>query len=129
MTGVESKIACTTSTNELSFSFPYGGGSSGKLCFRRKGKSLDAWVSISAGQFLCGIESCALRLKFDDGGIKSFGAVESSTHESNILFLESEARLLAFVQKSKKLKLEAQYYQEGSQVLFFDLGGLDRAHL
>jgi hypothetical protein len=129
MTNVESKVACTTSLNELAFNFPYGGGSSGKLCFRQKAKSLDAWVSISSGQFLCGIEDCSLKLKFDDGAVQRFHAVESSTHESNMLFIEPETRLLNAVKKAKQLKLQAEYYQEGSQVLTFNLSDLDASKL
>ena len=125
MTGKRNTFACTKSTNELQFSFPYSGGTSGELCFRKKGKSLNAYLRVSSGQFSCGIEDCSLKFKFDDGPIQSFSGAESSTHETGFLFVEPEQRLLNSVLKSKKLKIQADYYQEGRQVLLFDISGLD----
>ncbi len=125
MTGLTSRFACTTSTNKLIFSFPYGGGSTGEMCFRRKGKALNAYIKISSGQFNCGIETCPLKLKFDDGPIQTFYGEESATHETGFLFIDGEQRLLSAVAKAKKLKLQSEYYQEGNQVLNFEVAGLD----
>lgn len=125
MTGTVNKTACTESTNELDFSFPYNGGSSGSLCFRRKGKALNAWIRVSKGQFVCGIEDCTLRLKFDEGAIQTYRGLESESQSTGLLFLQPEAKLLKASVGAKKLKLQAIYYQEGQQVLNFDLDGLD----
>jgi hypothetical protein len=129
MTSVVSKIACVYSSNELSFDAPYDGGSKGSLCLRKKGKQLNAWVSISSGQFQCGIEDCILHLKFDNGSIQSFSAVEPESHESNMLFIEPESRLLVGLMKAKTLKLEATYFEEGRRVLAFEVSGLDKTKL
>ena len=125
MTGVQRKTACTTSTNELEFAFPYNGGSEGELCFRRRGKSLDAWVQVTKGQFICGVEDCVLHLKFDNGPIQGFSAVQSKTDETGFLFLEPASRLLTLASRAKQLRLQADYFQEGQKVLYFELSGLD----
>jgi hypothetical protein len=129
MTGASNRYACTKSTNELQFSFPYSGGATGRLCFRRKGKSLNAFVQMSSGQFNCGIESCGLKLKFDNGPIQSFSGDESSTHETGFLFIEPEQKLLSATLKAKQLKLQAEFFQEGRKVLNFDVAGLDAKRL
>ncbi len=46
-----------------------------------------------------------------------------------MLFIEPETRLLNAVKKAKQLKLQAEYYQEGSQVLTFNLSDLDASKL
>ncbi len=125
MTGEKSASPCSTSTNEHQFSFPYNGGSSGRLCLRNRGKRLDAYVVISSGQFLCGVEDCTLRLRFDDGPVTTFTAVESEDHRSDMFFIEPASRLAFSIKKAKQLKLEGKYYQEGRQVLQFDVAGLD----
>jgi len=125
MTGQISKLACVKSSNELQFSSPYNGGAIGELCFRRKGHSLNAYVDISTGQFNSGIDEAGLKLKFDDGAIQRFSAEEATTHESGFLFISSEPQLLASTLKAKKLKLQAEYFEEGEQVSDFDVSGLD----
>ena len=129
MTGAVRHWACTVSTNELQFSFPYDGGATGTLCFIRKGKTLNATVQVSTGQFNCDIDDCALRFKFDNGAIQSFSAEESTTHETGVLFLNSEQRLLSDVVKAKELKVEAEYFEEGTQVLTFEVTGLNATRL
>ena len=129
MTGRSSKIACTTSTNELDFDFPYNGGASGELCFRRKGKSLDAWLKVTKGQFACGIEDCVLKVKFDENPLQSYSAVESTSHTTGMLFFQSQGRLLTSALRGKQLKVQANYFEAGNKVLYFDVSGLDLKQL
>ncbi len=129
MTAQAGVVACTSSTNELQFAFPYDGGSTGKLCFRREGKVLNAWLELTKGQFNCSIETCVLKCKFHDGQIQSFTGEESATHGTGFLFIEPERRLLTATAKARKLKIEEQYYQEGRQVLSFDVAGIDLKRL
>ncbi|MCB1635689.1 MAG: hypothetical protein KDI51_13950, partial [Xanthomonadales bacterium] len=68
MSGEKGKQASVTSTNKLSFKFPYQGAQRAKLVIRDHpvhGK--DAIVMIDRGQMLCGINECELRVRFDDG--------------------------------------------------------------
>jgi hypothetical protein len=125
MTGVAISTACTVSTNELFLSFPYNGGTHGSLCFKHKGKSLSAYFYMSSGQFDCGIESCSLKFKFDDAAIQSYSGTESTTHETGLLFMEPEKRLLSAASKANRLKIQAPLYQEGNQVFLFNVSGLD----
>lgn len=125
MTGKISKWACVSSTNQLQFDFPYHGGSTGELCVRKRADgSRDAWVEVDKGQFICHYDNCTVRVKFDDGAIRSFGMAESSSGNSNILFFNSYGTFTSSLKKAKRVKVEAQYYQRGREVLEFDVAGL-----
>ena len=124
MTGATTQWMCTVSKNSLDFSFPYNGGATGELCIRKENKSLDVYVTINPGQFMCGFEDCVVKLKFDDSPVATFTAIEANDGRSNTLFIRSEQRVLAKLKKSKRLKLQARYFQEGDRVLDFDTDGL-----
>ncbi len=124
MTGAVIKWACIYSSNQLQFSFPYSGGSTAELCLRDKGGKKDAYVTIDKGQFMCSYDGCAVRVKFDDGPVRTFSADESNSGSSNILFIEGYGTLLASLRKAKHIKLQARFYQEGEMVMQFDTAGL-----
>jgi hypothetical protein len=125
LTGKSTRFACVDSINRLDFGFPYNGGSTGMLCFRdspRFGKS--AYLQIKKGQFLCGIEGCALRVRADNGPITMVRAIKASDGSSDYVFFRSYGTMLAVARAAKSLKIEAEYFKEGWQVLQFDPSGL-----
>lgn len=129
MTGVVSKIACVDSENILFFQSPYDGGAKGTLCFRKKGKQLNAWLRVNTGQFECGFENCTFRLKFDEDPVQTFAAVEPESHDPKMLFIEPESRLLNSILKAKSVKVEAAFFEEGRRVLTFSVAGLDKSQI
>jgi hypothetical protein len=80
-------------------------------------------LSIEWGQFVCGIRSCTLKVRFDTGAIQRFSASEPSDHSTTTLFLNGEGRLISQLRKAKVVRIEATFYQEGSQTLEFNVEG------
>jgi hypothetical protein len=117
--------ACVTSSNEVTLSLPYQ-DTTANFCIRDwPGHGLDTYVKLNAdGQILCGIESCSVRVRFDDGGVETFPAVGAADNASNIIFLNRTEALIAAVKRSSKMTVELTYYQNGDQTLTFDTHAL-----
>jgi hypothetical protein len=119
------KFASVKSINELRFGFPYQGSQRATLTLRthpRFGRNV--MFSVERGQLLCGVENCAVSVKFDEGKPQRFTASEPSDHSTTTLFIENYDRFLASARKAKKVYIAAEFYQEGNNVLEFDSAGL-----
>jgi hypothetical protein len=70
------RYASLESDKQLSFGFPYNGGSTGKLTLRISPKyGRDVILEIEKGQFLCpSFDRCAVHVKFDKRPIESYSA-------------------------------------------------------
>jgi hypothetical protein len=122
----KSKVeACVTSTNEVHLSFPYH-DTTGDLCIRDwPGHGLDSYIHLAGdGQILCGIESCSVRFRFDDGSVRSFPAVGAADNSTNIIFVRRTPALIEALKRSSKATVELTYYQEGIQTFTFKTAGL-----
>ncbi len=82
-------------------------------------------LKISKGQFNCGSDDCVVHIKFDDGKIQVFSASEPSDGSTGVLFIQPYGRFLNALKRSKHVKIEAEYFKEGLQTLFFDIPTLD----
>lgn len=125
MRGKSTESACVESENELNFAFPYIGGSRGELCFRRSPKfGNDVYLTIRNGQFLCSqFLSCHVRVKFDQSPIWTLPAAETADGSTNTIFIRAYAKMMRPTKKSKRLIVEASFYQAGEQQLVFDVSG------
>ena len=122
--GRKRMFARITSTNTLRFGSPYDGSQHGMLTIRRTSQSgTNVIVNIERGQFLCGIEECAVNVRFDAGPIQRFSASEPADHSSTVLFLNGEAGFITQLRKAKIVRIEATFYQEGSRSLEFCADG------
>lgn len=120
------KTATIWSLNEVNFDFPYSGSQRGMLQIRihpRFGR--DVTLSIKKGQFLCGIYNCQIAVRFDDGKAQNYSAVPPADHSTTMLFLKGYDRFVAAARKSKKVYIEAQFFQQGPRVFEFDISGLN----
>ena len=126
MSGKSGAMACVTSTNELEFSFPYAGGSYGELCLRKGPRfSEAATVEISKGQILChSFASCNIRIRFDDNKPATTEGREPSDGSARTVFLPHYRTLVQTMKRSRTVMIEAEYYQNGAQILRFDVSGL-----
>jgi len=122
--GRKRSFAEVVSTNTLDFGFPYQGSQHGTLTIRKSARSgTEVMISIERGQFLCGVDECAVNVRFDDGPIQEFSAGEPSDHSTTVLFIEGQTRFTAHLRRAKTLRVEATFYQEGSQTLEFNVEG------
>lgn len=120
------KTATIRSLNEIEFGFPYQGRQRMTLMLRvhpKYGKNVI--LSIERGQFLCRIDGCAASVRFDQGKPETYSASEPADNSTTYLFIGNYDRFLTGLRKSKKVSVEAQFYQEGSPVFEFDTSGLE----
>ncbi|WP_250472213.1 zinc ribbon domain-containing protein [Caballeronia sp. GAFFF1] len=120
------KFASVMSANEFSFDFPYAGSQHAILTLRkhvRHGK--DVLLQIQRGQFLCPIRSCTVTVRFDDANGQSFTATEPSDNASTLLFIEPFEKFYSSMLKSKRVRFEATFFQQGNRTLDFDVSGFD----
>jgi hypothetical protein len=78
-------------------------------------------LEIERGQFLCGIESCSLNVRFDQGSIVRYSASEPSDNSSTVLFINNEPTFLDRMRHARTVTIEATFFQEGSQALTFNI--------
>lgn len=130
MTGRKTFLATIDSTNRVNFGFPYSGAQSATLKLRthpRWGK--DVILSISRGQFQCSSYSgCSLLVRFDDEPPVRYSAVEPSDNDSTYIFFQGYSNFVGRMMKSKRVRIEAQFYQEGSRIFEFNVEGFDADH-
>lgn len=122
MDNAKTKIACTSSTNQVSLDFPYK-NTGASLCIRKSPKSgLDAFVALDGeGQILCRTyEGCSVRVRFDTRPARAFPAVDAADHSTNIVFIKSVPKLITELKKSSKAVVELEFYQNGVQSLEFN---------
>lgn len=127
MTGKKTYRASLDSSNTLHFSFPYEGAQNATLLLRthpRYGK--DVMLSIEKGQFLCNMyDGCSLLIRFDDSPPVTFNASEPADHDSTVLFIENYSGFVGKMMKAKKVRIQANYFREGSPILEFDVSNFD----
>lgn len=124
MRGTKTSFTYTTSLNKANFPFPYNGGSSLELNIRnRKQDGISVALIIKKGQFTCHDE-CSIHAKFDDGKIERFSAARSSSGKPDLIFISANGKFVAKLKKSKKLTIEADFYNVGSEQFQFDIAGL-----
>ena len=121
--GRKRSFARVTSTNTLSFDFPYQGSQNGTLTIRKSQSGTNVIVRIERGQFLCGLDECTVNVRFDSGPIQQFSASGPDDHGTTTLFLGNEGRFVSQLRKAKIVRIEAKFYQEGSQALEFHVEG------
>lgn len=122
----QTEWAYMESTNTLSFGFPYQGDSKANLVLaRNKQQGLSVLLKVDRGQFNCSsVEPCRVYAKFDTGKVLDFYGNIPTDGKADILFISPEAKMVDLLRKSKHLTLEAEFFQEGSRQLEFDVTAL-----
>lgn len=123
-------FAGNESTNTLSFKFPYTGEQHATLSLRKHPRQgSDVLIAIERGQFVCGIDRCNVLVRFDDGDSMRFNAVGPSDHSSTALFITPFDKFYTRMLKAKRVRIEADFYQEGTRMMDFDVSGFDASKL
>lgn len=121
--------AVCTSNNSVDFDFPYDGGSVMRICFRKTPKyGRDAYIEISSGQFNGGVDGCIIRVRSDNGNVKKFSCSLADDGSTNMVFINSYNSFLNCIRKAKNIKIEAPFYNAGSQIFSFSVSGLKWDH-
>lgn len=125
MNGKKISFAVLESSNQITFDFPYNQVQRGTLQLRvhpRHGR--DAILSVEKGQFLCSFDGCRVQVRFDDAEAVAFSASEPDSHDTTLLFIQGYDRFTKRLKAAKKVRIEAQFFQEGPRTFEFDVEGL-----
>jgi hypothetical protein len=122
LTGKTERFACIKSTNSLEFGFPYNGGSRAELCFRDSGRRGHNAILTIKGQIPC-FDGCPIKMRIDEGKVVTVSGTGAADNSTGVVFLPYLPTLSA-VKRAKRLRIEAQFYQEGDRVMEFAPAGL-----
>lgn len=125
MRGAVTKFAHLDGENSIKLDFPYG-EQKGLIQIQRSGDNgLDVLVGVKSGQIMCNTyRATHVSVKFDDGPIQKIRCADVSDGRSNLVFLSNPSAFLSKLKSSKKLVVEAEFFQNGNQQLVFDTSGL-----
>jgi hypothetical protein len=130
MAGKPVKQALIESKNKFAFDFPYAGAQNGTLILRKHPRyGSDVILQIERGQFLCSYGGCSVTVRFDSRPAMQFSAAEPESNDSTTLFIQGYSRFLGELRRSKKVAIEAKFFQQAPVVMEFEVGGLDPAKL
>jgi hypothetical protein len=123
MTSKTVKYASIDANEELEFKFPYDGGSVASLTIRKKDGSNDIYLSVSKGQFNGAYDGGQVRIKFDEEHPKKFSFTAPSDNSSDMIFINSTKAIISKLKTSKKVIIEAEFFNEGNRQIEFDVTG------
>jgi len=128
MTDGKIYYADVTSSNELSLSAPYDGFNNAHIKIRKKDGENNVILSIDKGQFITSVEGTAIKVRFDKNKSETFDCSQSADYDPTILFVNSTSRFISKLKKSKKVIIEATLYQDGNQLIEFNVDGFKWNH-
>lgn len=128
MTGKATRYALVRSSNAFALQFPYAGAQHAELTLRQHPRhGHDSIISIERGQLQCdAFDGCKLMVRFDDAAPQRWTFVTSANHATTLLFLRDGRQFARKVARSKRVRVELQFFQSPPVVADFDVAGLDR---
>lgn len=124
MTDTITQTASVTSKNKQKFSFPYAGGSTARLVIRQSDGRTSIYMDIDKGQFLCSGESCVVTVRIDDNKAEGWDADLPDDGSTDTLFFRNADKIAEKLAASKRVRIEATFYQEGDRMFEFPTGNL-----
>ena len=118
------KLAKVLSLNEIDLAFPYSGEQRAGLLLRnhpRRGKNV--LLTVERGQFHCSLD-CRVSVRFGDDDAIPFRASAPDDGATVALFLEPSQGFVSSLRKVPRVRIEAEFFQQGTRVFEFDVSGL-----
>ncbi len=116
--------ASVTSPNLLQFDFPYVGGSTATLTIRKRDNSTNVYVEVSKGQFNRSFQVGSARIRFDNKPPVSYSLLAAENGRANIIFFDSEQKLINQIKASRTMTLELEFAGQGKRQIEFRTVGL-----
>jgi hypothetical protein len=128
MRGTKNYYASVNSENELSFDFPYDGGSRGQLMLSDENGAFGVYLTISKGQIDCNPDAYPdqISIKVDDESVRGLSCWPSDDGKTDRVLLGRLGgdEFLTEIRRSHKIIIEASFYQAGRKQLTFRTDGL-----
>ena len=119
------KFAHLKSLNTVDFGFPYQGEQHAILTLQKNSKQgvEEAILRIEHGQFVPS-SGHKIIVRFDDGNLQEFNFWEPNDGRIGAVGFSDSRRFISQLQKAKRLKIEAEFWQEGTRMFEFNVAGL-----
>jgi|GEM_PF-2529644 len=128
MTSKTMYFAKIESNELLYFKPPYEGGSTATFVIRYNSLGFgNAYLTISEGQFMTHSSGTFYRIRFDKSEAKSYRVSSPSDGRTTLVFF-SYYDLLDKIKSSKKMLIQAEFYQEGLRTMEFNVDNLKWDH-
>jgi hypothetical protein len=127
MTDRPIKTACATSSNQVYLDSPYGPRRA-QLCVRQHPEyGRDVYLTLDgSGQILCrSYDGCTVQTRFDDGAVQAFSANGPSDNSTETVFFVNEGRFITAAKAASRIRVQVEFYQNGSQTFDFPAKGLE----
>jgi hypothetical protein len=121
------QFAHVDSLTTLNLGFPYEGPQLMRLVLQRRAKGENgAYIKVDHGQFHIRYPHSNFTIRFDKGKLQTFPFDPSDDGRSNLALLGygQYDRFIALLRKAKTMDIEVDFYGQGSQVVTFDVHGL-----
>lgn len=129
MTSKKRYVALVQSENKIDFDFPYNGGSTFTLFVRKEGGENNVFLRCDKCQFIHRYgQANTIKAKFDDGSPVSYSFSEAADGSSDIIFINSANAFIGRLKKAKHLLIGAEFYQEGTKYIDFEVENLKWKH-
>ena len=124
MSGKRTAYAAVRSENTINLGFPYNGDQRGTLAVRRHPSfGNNVILSIEQGQIICRSRDCPVRIRYDDAAPVTYSGLEPADNSSETVFLPYA--IATRLKSAKRVRVEINLYQNGIQVLEFNVKGFD----
>lgn len=92
------------------------------LSLREKRGKTSVQLNVSAGQFNSGDDP--IKVRFDSSKVESYEIGKPDDGSSDALFIENSKKFISELKKAKTLIIEAEFYENGNQIMEFNVAGL-----
>lgn len=125
MRGGESRFAQVDASDTIKLDFPYG-EQRGQILIRQSPKfGFDILVGVPSGQIMCNSYSNSyISVKFDEGPVRRYGCTDASDGSNNMVFIQGAKGFLSNLKASKRVVIEAEFFQNGLQQMAFNSSNL-----
>lgn len=130
MTSKNSYYAGITASEELNLKFPYSGGVIASLNIRKKDGESNVYLKLSKGQLMAAhtLDDGSIRMRFDNNEPETYSVSGAADGSSNTVFINSANKVISKLKKAKKLIIEAEVFDNGTQQMEFTVSGFLWSH-
>ena len=90
----------------------------------------NVYLTLSKGQLIAAsaINDGSIRMRFDDNKPETYSVSGAADYSSNTVFINSVDKIISKLKKAKKLIIEAEVYDNGTQQMEFAVSGFSWSH-
>ena len=82
-------------------------------------------LHVERGQFTSSLVQNFVTVRFDEGELQKFVVGDPADGSGDILFIRHYDQFVSQLRKARTVKIEANFYRDGSRVFEFDVHGLE----